>query len=155
MRCTLVEDIGAPHEQIVAEASGCDAVVLGRETHFQFETQEHPDTTLSKVLRESPRPVTVVPREPAPGDGVLVAYGSGREVARTLQAFALLGLAGDEPVCLLAVDRSSPGPRRGSRRRPSSSPLTACESLFSRWRPGCTGRGHPRPAPAPETPPSW
>jgi nucleotide-binding universal stress UspA family protein len=105
VRCTLVEDIGAPHEQIVAEAAAADVVVLGRETHFQFETQEHPDTTLSKVLRESPRPVIVVPREPASGEGALVAYGSGREVVRTLQTFALLGLAGDEPVCLLAVDQ--------------------------------------------------
>ena len=100
----MVEDVGAPHEQIVTEASGCDVVVLGRETHFQFETQDHPDATLTKVLRESPRPVVVVPREPAPGTGVLVAYGSGREVARTLQTFTLLGMAGDEPVCLLAID---------------------------------------------------
>jgi nucleotide-binding universal stress UspA family protein len=99
-----VEDIGTPHEQIVAEAPGCDVVILGRETHFEFETQEHPDSTLSKVLRESPRPVVVVPRDPLPGEGVLVAYGSGREVARTLQTFTLLGLAGDEPVSLIAID---------------------------------------------------
>jgi nucleotide-binding universal stress UspA family protein len=104
VRCRVVEDIGTPHEQIVSEASGCDVVVLGRETHFQFETQDRPDATLSKVLRESPRPVVVVPRELASGNGVLVAYGGGREVARTLQTFALLGLAGDEAVCLLAVD---------------------------------------------------
>jgi nucleotide-binding universal stress UspA family protein len=104
VRCSVQEDIGAPHEQIVAEASGVDVVILGRETHFQFETQEQPDATLGKVLRESPRPVVVVPRESAAGEGTLVAYGSGREVARTLQTFALLGLAGDEPVCLLAGD---------------------------------------------------
>jgi nucleotide-binding universal stress UspA family protein len=104
IRCTVVEDIGTPHEQIVSEASGCDVVVLGRETHFEFEAQDHPDATLGKVLRESPRPVIVVPPAPTPGEGVLVAYGSGREVARTLQTFALLGVAGDEPVCLLAVD---------------------------------------------------
>jgi nucleotide-binding universal stress UspA family protein len=102
--CSVVEDTGASHEQIVAEAAGCDVVLLGRETHFQFESQDHPDTTLSKVLRESPRPVVVVPRDRDPGEGVLVAYGSGREVARALQTLVLLGLAGDEPVCLLAVD---------------------------------------------------
>jgi nucleotide-binding universal stress UspA family protein len=102
--CTIVEDVGAPYEQIVAEAAGSDVVLLGRETHFEFETQDHPDATLSKVLRESPRPIVVVPQEPAPGEGVLVAYGSGREVARTLQTFALLGLAAGEPVYLLAVD---------------------------------------------------
>jgi nucleotide-binding universal stress UspA family protein len=78
--------------------------VLGRETHFQFETQERPDATLSRVLRESPRPVVVVPRESGAGAGALVAYGSGREVARTLQTFALLGVAGEETVHLLAID---------------------------------------------------
>jgi nucleotide-binding universal stress UspA family protein len=106
VRCSVLEDIGAPHEQIVAEASGCDAVLLGRDTHFQFETQDQPDATLSKVLRGSPRPVVVVPRDLVPGEGVLVAYGTGREVARALQTFALLGVAADESVCLLAVDRN-------------------------------------------------
>jgi nucleotide-binding universal stress UspA family protein len=105
VRCRALEDVGAPHEQIVAEAAGVDMVVLGRETHFEFETQEHPDTTLGKVLRESPRPVVVVPREAPAGEGMLVAYGSGREVARALQTFALLGIAGAEPVCLFAVDQ--------------------------------------------------
>ena len=98
-------------------------VVLGRETHFQFETQDQPDATLSKVLRESPRPVVVVPREPAAGSGVLVAYGSGREVARTLQTFALLGLAGDEPVCLLAIDHDLA--RAEARLHPAGKFLTA------------------------------
>jgi nucleotide-binding universal stress UspA family protein len=103
VRCTVVEDVGAPHAQIIAEAQACDLVMLGRETHFQFETQDQPDETLSKVLRESPRPVIVVPREPAPGHGVLVAYGGGREVARTLQTFTLLGLAQGEPVSVVGI----------------------------------------------------
>ena len=123
VRCTLVEDIGAPHEQIIAEAAGCDVVVLGRETHFQFETQDQPDLTLSKVLRGSPRPVVVVPREPAPGTGVLIAYGSGREVVRTLQTFALLEVAGDEPVCLLAIDHELA--RAEARLHPANQFLTA------------------------------
>jgi nucleotide-binding universal stress UspA family protein len=104
VRCRALEDIGAPHERIVTEAAGCDVVLLGRETHFEFETQDHPDATLGKVLRETPRPVVVVPREASADDGVLVAYGSGREVARTLQTFALLGIADKEPVYLFAVD---------------------------------------------------
>jgi nucleotide-binding universal stress UspA family protein len=103
VRATVVEDIGRPHEQSVEEALGCDVVVLGRETHFQFEAQPHPDETVGQVLRLSPRPVVVVPREPTPGEGVLVAYGEGREVARTLQIFVLLGLAGEETVELLAI----------------------------------------------------
>lgn len=34
---------------------------------------------------------------------MLVAYGGGREVARTLQTFALLGLAQGEPVSVVGV----------------------------------------------------
>jgi nucleotide-binding universal stress UspA family protein len=105
VRCTVLEDIGTPHEQILAE------------------TQDHADTTLSRVLRESPRPVVVVPRDPGSGEGVLVAYGSGREVARTLQTFALLGMAGEEPVCLLAVD--SDLARAETRLHPASQFLAA------------------------------
>ena len=115
--CTVVEDIGAPYEQIVAEAAGVDTVVLGRETQFEFDTKEDPDATLGKVLRETPRPVVVVPRDPAAGKGVLVAYGSGREVVRTLQTFALLGLAADEPVHVLAIDAD--GVRAEVRLRPA------------------------------------
>ena len=103
VRSTVVEDVGAPHEQILAEAQRCDVVVLGRQSHFQFETQDEPDATLSKVLRESPRPVVVVPRDTRAGDGVLVAYGGGREVARTLQVFTLLGLAREESVRVVSV----------------------------------------------------
>ena len=123
VRCTVLEDIGAPHEQIVSEASGCDVVVIGRETHFQFETQDQPDATLSKVLHDSPRPVVVVPRELGAGNGVLVAYGSGRGVARTLQTFALLGLAGDESVRLLAIDHDPV--RAEARLHPAGQFLTA------------------------------
>jgi nucleotide-binding universal stress UspA family protein len=102
--CEVVEDVGRPHEQIVREAEGCDLVVLGRQANFHHETGSQRDETLGQVLRQSPRPVVVVPREPAPGEGVLVAYGTGREVARTLHTFTLLGLAGDETVDLLAID---------------------------------------------------
>jgi nucleotide-binding universal stress UspA family protein len=123
VRCAVVEDIGTPHEQIVAEASRCDVVVLGQETHFEFETQDHPDTTLSKVLRESPRPVIVVPRDLGSGEGVLVAYGTGREIARTLQTFAVLEVAGDEPVCLLAIDQDQA--RAEARLQPAAEYLTA------------------------------
>jgi nucleotide-binding universal stress UspA family protein len=103
--CTIVEDVGTPHEQIVLEAASCDAVMLGTETNFHFATQHVPDDTLSRVLRGSPRPVVVMPRAPIEGEGVLVAYGGGQQVARALQTFTLLGLADDEIVVVFAVDR--------------------------------------------------
>jgi nucleotide-binding universal stress UspA family protein len=102
--CRIVEDVGIPHEQIVLEAAGCDAVMLGTDTNFYFATPTVPDRTLTRVLRLCPRPVVVVPRHPVDGEGVLVAYGGGQQVVRALQAFTLLGLAAGEPVTLLTID---------------------------------------------------
>jgi nucleotide-binding universal stress UspA family protein len=102
---TALEDIGDPTAQILREAQRCDAVILGRETHFRFETQNQPDTTLAELIRSSPRPMVVVPRELPEGRGVVVAYGGGREAARTLQTFQLLGLAGGEEIDVLTIHR--------------------------------------------------
>jgi nucleotide-binding universal stress UspA family protein len=102
---TVLEDIGDPSNWIVREAQRCDVVILGRETHFRFETQDQPDTILAEVIRGTSRPVVVVPRELPMGQGVVVAYGGGREAARTLQTFLLLGLAGGEPIDVVTVRR--------------------------------------------------
>jgi nucleotide-binding universal stress UspA family protein len=121
--CTVVEDVGLPQVQIAVEAEACDVIVLGRETHFHAVTGSRPHRTLSGVLRSSPRPVAVVPGDPAPGEGVLVAYGGGREIARTLHALVLLGLSGGETVDLLAVGRDRA--RAESRLRRPGELLTA------------------------------
>jgi nucleotide-binding universal stress UspA family protein len=101
----VLEDIGDPAGRILREAQRSDVVVLGRETHFHFETQSRPDATLAEVLRTSPRPVVVVPRGLPDGGGVMVAYGGGREAARTLQTFESLGIAADEDIALVTVHR--------------------------------------------------
>ena len=101
----LLKDIGDPGSTIMREAQRCDVVVLARETHFHFETQDRPDATLAQVLRGSPRPVVIVPRELPDGAGVLAAYGGGREAARTLQMLQLLGLASGEMIDVVAVHR--------------------------------------------------
>jgi nucleotide-binding universal stress UspA family protein len=51
----VLEDIGDPTQHILREAQRCDVVVLGRETHYHFETQDRPDATLGQVIRTSPR----------------------------------------------------------------------------------------------------
>lgn len=101
----VLEDIGEPAVRILREAHRCDVVILARETHFHFETQEKPDDTLAQVLRGSPRPVVTVPRELRAGRGVVVAYGGGREAGRTLQAFQLLGLAAGEAIEVVSIHR--------------------------------------------------
>jgi nucleotide-binding universal stress UspA family protein len=101
----VMEDIGEPAARILREAHRCDVVILARETHFHFETQDRPDETFAEVLRGCPRPVVVVPRELPEGRGVVVAYGGGREAARTLQTFMLLGLAGGEAIEVVTVHR--------------------------------------------------
>jgi nucleotide-binding universal stress UspA family protein len=102
---TTVEDIGDPAEQVLREAQRCDVVLLARETRFQFETGERPAETLTHVIRATPRPVVVVPRQPRDGRGIVVAYGGGREAASTLQTFVLLGLAAGEELDVVTVHR--------------------------------------------------
>jgi nucleotide-binding universal stress UspA family protein len=101
----VIEEVGEPAERILREAQRCDVVVLGRETHFRFGTQDQPDSTLALVLRLSPRPVVVVPRDLREGQGIVVAYGGGREGARTLQTFHLLGLAAREEIEIVSINR--------------------------------------------------
>ena len=99
----VVKAVGDSGECIVREAHRCDLVVLGSESHFHFETQDKPDETLGHVVSRSPRPAVVVPREAAGGTGIMVAYGSGREVARALQTVQLLGLAFGETIHLVNI----------------------------------------------------
>lgn len=101
----VLEDIGDPADRILREAQRCDVVILARETHFHFETQERADDTLARILRGCSRPVVVVPRTLPESRGVVVAYGGGREAARTLQAFQLLGLAAGEEIEVVTIHR--------------------------------------------------
>ena len=52
---------------IAAEAKFCELVLLARGFHFHFSAQDHRrDETLRKVLKETPRPIVVVPSSPFP-----------------------------------------------------------------------------------------
>jgi nucleotide-binding universal stress UspA family protein len=104
---TVIEDVGDPTAQILRESQRCDAVILGHETHFRFETQDRPDSTLAGVIQACARPVVIVPRELPDSRGVMVAYSGGRESARALQLFQLLGLADGEEVDVVAIRQDS------------------------------------------------
>jgi nucleotide-binding universal stress UspA family protein len=133
--CTLIEDIGSPHEQIVAEASGCDLVVLGRETHFQFETQEGPrphtgprDSRESSARRRR-TPRSRAGRRRARGVGT-VGKSPGPSRHSRCSASPATSPCVSSPSTTTAL-----GPRRDSRRPASFSPPTVCASLSSRSYP--------------------
>ncbi len=88
-----LEQVGAPFERILFRAEDLDLTILGRETHFQFETRTAPDKTLQKVLGHSRRPVAVVPRHLPTPNSVVLAYDAGPSAVRALHSFQESGLA--------------------------------------------------------------
>ena len=103
----VLEDAGFPADQICLEAQRYDLVMLGQQTFFHPGLEGRSCDTLQKVLRSSPRPVVVVPRQLGEGSGVLVGYDGGLQAARTLQMFVSLGLATLGEVHVVSVDPES------------------------------------------------
>lgn len=99
-----LEDMGLPAEQIQIEAQRFDLILLGQETHFNFESTTRACQTLQKLLHNPPRPVIAVPKQPLPGQGVLIAYDGSVAASRSLHALVHSGLADSGPVYVLAVD---------------------------------------------------
>jgi nucleotide-binding universal stress UspA family protein len=100
---TPLEDIGAPAAQIALESQRYDIVLLGKETHFEFETTSQPDDTLVRVLRKGCRPVVVAPLKLPETGKVVVAYDGSVQSARALQAFEASGLAKGREVHVVTV----------------------------------------------------
>jgi nucleotide-binding universal stress UspA family protein len=99
----LLEEVGAPWEQILVQSQRYDVILLGQQTWFHFETQRSPCETLHKVLQNSPRPVVTVPERLGDEGGVLIAYDGSLQAARTLQAFQASGLHQGRDVHLVSV----------------------------------------------------
>jgi nucleotide-binding universal stress UspA family protein len=104
VRWRCIKEVGLPREEIVEEAQRFDAIVLGQQSYFQFETQEGPGETLFEVLRQSPRPVVAVPRELPAGKSVLLAYDGSLQSARAAQALIVTGLWREAVVHVLTID---------------------------------------------------
>lgn len=99
VRSRVVEGAGVPYARIIEESERSDVVVLGRPTHFEFGSGGGGgDQTLVKVLREGPRPVIAVPKDPAEGEAVVVAYDGSVPSARALAAFEATGLGRSRPI---------------------------------------------------------
>lgn len=101
--CKLLEQTGLSHDQIVAEATRYDLILLGRKTFFAEKPSEEIDETLHHVVKYSPRPVVTVTNNLPSGRGVLIAYDGSLQAAHALQAFQSLELHEAEDVHVLTV----------------------------------------------------
>lgn len=99
----VLEDVGAPHEQIVREAQRYDIIVLGQQTYFHFATQETPCETLKTLVKNSPRPVVTVPEKLSEGKAILIAYDGSIQAARALQTFQAIAYNGVAPIHVISV----------------------------------------------------
>jgi nucleotide-binding universal stress UspA family protein len=113
-RCTaehvsarVFKEVGLPHEEILEEAQRYDAIVLGKQSYFHFETQEGPDETLFQVLRHAPRPVITVPLSLPQSESILLAYDGSLQAARAAQALAFTGLCQGRAVHVLTIDQDA------------------------------------------------
>jgi nucleotide-binding universal stress UspA family protein len=100
---TPLEDVGAPAVQIALESQRYDIVLLGKETHFEFETTSRADDTLVRVLRKGCRPVVIAPPDLPETGKVVVAYDGSVQSARALQVFEASGLAKGREVHVVTV----------------------------------------------------
>ena len=95
-----VAGVGAPHEVIGREAGARDLILMPLRSHFQFTVHEdEPDDGLIKrVLKDTPRPVVVVPETEPPAGPIVIAYDGSLQTERALSAFVATGLGGAGPV---------------------------------------------------------
>jgi nucleotide-binding universal stress UspA family protein len=103
VRHATLEDVGLASEQLAIEAQRFDMLVLGQETHFHFEATRKSCHTIQKLLHNPPRPIIAVPKQPLPGDGILIAYDGSIAASRSLHALVNCGLARGR-VFVLAID---------------------------------------------------
>jgi nucleotide-binding universal stress UspA family protein len=110
-----VTGVGAPHEVIAREASARDLILLPLRSHFQFTAQEEEpdDGLIRRVLKDTPRPMVVVPEGTMTDGPVVIAYDGSLPAERALSAFESTGLGGAGRVHVVSVD---PEPDEATRR---------------------------------------
>lgn len=99
-----VKRTGAPHEQICEEAKSCDLILIGRGSQFRFiRGDDEAGETLKTVLKESPRPVVVVPSTIPPEGPVVIAFDGSLQAVHALTAYRATGLGKSDAVHILSV----------------------------------------------------
>ncbi len=104
VRCKTVNESGTPDALLLEEAQWCDLVILRQQTRLAFESRDQGDETLDRMLKDSPRPVIVVPRSPKDGEAAIVAYDGSLHATQALYAFEATGLARSRTVHVVSVD---------------------------------------------------
>jgi nucleotide-binding universal stress UspA family protein len=100
-----VKSVGLPYERIAAEAQSCELVLLARGFHFHFTARDHrSEESLRRVLKDTPRPVVVVPSTPFSDGPVLIAYDGSLQASRALAAFHATKLCVSTEVHIISVD---------------------------------------------------
>jgi nucleotide-binding universal stress UspA family protein len=96
--------VGSPQEKIEQEAQWCDVILLARRSRFRcIAGDDEEDETLKKVLRDSPRPVVVVPQTTREEGPIVIAYDGSLQAARALAAFEATGLGQAGEVHIISV----------------------------------------------------
>jgi nucleotide-binding universal stress UspA family protein len=78
--------------------------MLSRRLHLRSNAgDDEGDLTLRTVLKDSSRPVVVVPKNSRPEGPVIIAYDGSLQAARALAAFEATGLGGSGQIHVLSV----------------------------------------------------
>ncbi len=98
-----VKASGSPADLIERESRSCDLILMARGGHFRFIAQDNEgDETLKRVLKNTSRPVVVVPGT-CPEGPIIIAYDGSLQSSRALAAFQATGLGERWPVHVLTV----------------------------------------------------
>jgi nucleotide-binding universal stress UspA family protein len=95
----------APGPALLAAGAAHDLIVIGRDSTLGLEAcDDGLAPVIEALLHDGARPLLVAPPGPPVLEGgVLVGYDGSIPAMRTVQLFALLGLAGERPVTVLSV----------------------------------------------------
>jgi nucleotide-binding universal stress UspA family protein len=99
VNCEISHNEGSPVAEFLKEAAGYDIIIMGQETYFQHDSREGPCSTLVHLLKDTPRPVVVIPNKIEfkynLEDPAVIAFDGSIPSARAMQLFTLLSY--DDP----------------------------------------------------------
>lgn len=90
--CEIHHSEGSPLEEFIKEASGYDVIMFGQKTYFEKEKREGPCSTLLHILKDTPRPVVVAPKNITYNSNqpAVISFDGSMPSARAMQLFTLI-----------------------------------------------------------------